>query len=157
MFTVAKSGDNPTIDSKFYIMFGHVEFELKTAPGTGIVSSAVLLSDALDEIDWEWLGGDSGQVQSNFFRQGNTESHDRVAFHANPDHNEGFHKYAIDWNSERIIWKIDGQEVRTLKEGEAKGQYPQTPMMIKAGIWAGGDSENEQGTIGTYTPQHTSL
>lgn len=39
---------------------------LEAAPGTGIVSSVVLESDDLDEIDWEFIGGDDGHVQSNF-------------------------------------------------------------------------------------------
>ena len=62
-------------------MFGHVEFTIKAAPGTGIVSSAVLQSDCLDEIDWEWLGGDDAQVQSNYFGKGITVSYNRGAFH----------------------------------------------------------------------------
>src|SRR4051794_20869156 len=73
-FTVAKSGDAPTLTSNFYIMFGHVDFILKAAPGTGIVSSAVLQSDCLDEIDWEWLGGNNNQVQTNYFGKGQTGS-----------------------------------------------------------------------------------
>jgi hypothetical protein len=62
-FTVAKSGDSPQLTSKWYIMFGRVEFVMKAAPGAGIVSSFVLQSDDLDEIDWEWLGADANQVQ----------------------------------------------------------------------------------------------
>ncbi|PGH13018.1 hypothetical protein AJ80_06502 [Polytolypa hystricis UAMH7299] len=146
-FTVAKSGDAPTITSRFYIMFGHVEWVIKAAPGTGIVSSAVLQSDALDEIDWEWLGGNNEQVQSNYFAKGDTSSYDRGAFHANPGNHDGFHTYSIDWTSSQIEWKIDGQSVRTLTPETSNNQYPQTPMMIKVGSWAGGDPGNPEGTI----------
>lgn len=59
--TVAKSGDAPTISSKWYIMFGKVEIVMKAAPGQGIVSSAVLQSDDLDEIDWEIIGSQTDQ------------------------------------------------------------------------------------------------
>ena len=38
-FTIAKQGDSPTIQSKFYILFGEVEVWLKAAPGKGVVSS----------------------------------------------------------------------------------------------------------------------
>lgn len=60
-----------------------------------------------------------------------------------------YHTYAVDWTSERIIWSIDGAEVRTLNYADALNgeNYPQTPMMIKIGIWAGGDSDNGEGTI----------
>lgn len=51
-FTVAKKGDAPTIQSKFYIFYGEVTVEMKASPGIGLVSSIVLESDDLDEIDW---------------------------------------------------------------------------------------------------------
>ena len=71
-FTITKSGDAPQLTSKWYIMFGKVEVVLKAAPGAGIVSSFVMQSDDLDEIDWEWLGSDPDEVQSNFFGKGQT-------------------------------------------------------------------------------------
>ena len=55
-FTINKSGDAPTIETNFYIFFGSISIFLRAAKGTGIVSSAILESDDLDEIDWEWLG-----------------------------------------------------------------------------------------------------
>ncbi|KAI9840654.1 MAG: hypothetical protein M1838_003956 [Thelocarpon superellum] len=146
-FTIAKSGDAPTILSKFYIMFGNVEVSLKAAPGVGIVSSSVLESDDLDEIDWEWLGADASQVQSNYFGKGQTGSYNRGAFHADPDNQSGFKTYAVDWTADQIEWQIDGSTVRTLTSAAAAGQYPQTPMQIKIGAWSGGDSSNAPGTI----------
>jgi beta-glucanase (GH16 family) len=130
-------------------MFGHVEFVVKAAPGAGIVSSAVLQSDCLDEIDWEWLGGDNGQVQSNYFGKGMTTTYNRGAYHAAPGNHDGFHKYTIDWTSEQIVWQIDGVTVRAMTASNAaEGQYPQTPMMLKIGTWSGGDPANAPGTIG---------
>lgn len=51
-FTLAKKGDAPTIRSNFYIWYGEISVEMKSAPGTGVVSSIVLESDTLDEVDW---------------------------------------------------------------------------------------------------------
>lgn len=51
-FTIAKRFDAPTLETNFYIFFGEVEVVLKTANGTGIVSSIVMQSDDLDEVDW---------------------------------------------------------------------------------------------------------
>lgn len=148
-FTVAKKGDGPLIQSGWYIMFGKVEYTIKAAPGTGIVSSAVLQSDDLDEIDWEWLGGKSSQVQTNYFGKGDTSSYNRGAFHSNPDNQAEWHTYSVDWTSQEIVWAIDGVTVRALTPATADtNQYPQSPMMIKVGVWAGGDSDNAQGTIG---------
>ncbi|KAL2000295.1 hypothetical protein VTN02DRAFT_3301 [Thermoascus thermophilus] len=147
-FTVAKQGDSPLIQSKWYIMFGRVDFQIKAAPGKGIVSSAVLQSDDLDEIDWEWLGGDDAQVQTNYFGKGNTQSFSRGAFSANPGNHDDFHTYTIDWTSEQIVWQIDGQTIRVLTPETAEpNQYPQSPMMVKVGVWAGGDPNNNPGTI----------
>lgn len=147
-FTVAKSGDSPLIKSNFYIMFGHVDYVIKAAPGQGIVSSAVLLSDCLDEIDWEWLGGDDTQGQTNYFGKGITTNYNRGAFENNPGNHDGFHTYSVDWTADAIIWSIDGTQVRTLTPGTADaGQYPQTPMVIKVGSWSGGDPSNSPGTI----------
>ncbi|KAF3388729.1 putative extracellular glycosidase [Penicillium rolfsii] len=147
-FTISKKGDGPLIQSGWYIMFGKVEFTIKVASGTGIVSSAVLQSDDLDEIDWEWLGGNNAQVQTNYFGKGDTSSYNRGAFHANAGNQDGFHTYSVDWTSSQIVWAIDGETVRVLTPATADtNQYPQTPMMIKVGVWAGGDPDNAQGTI----------
>ena len=147
-FTIAKSGDSPQIMSKFYIMFGKVEVSLKAAPGVGIVSSSVLQSDDLDEIDWEWLGADNNQVQSNYFGKGMTGTYNRGAFHPDASNQNSFKTYTIDWNADQIVWQIDGTTVRSLAASAAvTGQYPQTPMMIKIGAWSGGDSSNAPGTI----------
>ena len=52
MFTMDKKGDAPTIVSSFYIFWGSVSVIMKAAKGQGVVSSIVLESDDLDEIDW---------------------------------------------------------------------------------------------------------
>ncbi|PSN64309.1 hypothetical protein BS50DRAFT_70131 [Corynespora cassiicola Philippines] len=146
-FTVAKSGDSPQLISKWYIMFGKVEVQVKAAPGAGIVSSFVLLSDTLDEIDWEWLGADPDEVQTNFFGKGQTTSYNRGAFHADRGSQSGFKTYSIEWTASQIVWQIDGVTVRTLEPANAENQYPQTPMQVRFGAWSGGDSANPQGTI----------
>ncbi|KIW41269.1 uncharacterized protein PV06_06842 [Exophiala oligosperma] len=148
-FTIAKSGDSPSISSKWYIMFGHVDYVVKAAPGTGIVSAAILQSDCLDEIDWEWLGGDDTQAQSNYFGKGQTTTgYNRGAFHSAPNNHDEFHTYSIDWTADQIVWSIDGTTVRVMTQAQAEaGQYPQTPMYVKVGAWAGGDPSNPQGTI----------
>ncbi|CZT14605.1 related to CRH1-family of putative glycosidases might exert a common role in cell wall organiza [Ramularia collo-cygni] len=147
MFTVAKPGDAPTLSSKWYIMFGKYSITTKAAPGTGIVSSAVLQSDDLDEIDWEWLGGAVAEVQSNYFGKGQTTTYDRAAIHAVANTQAEFHTYTTEWTENQIVWSIDNKVIRVLNAGQAGGQYPQTPMQLKIGAWAGGDSSNSQGTI----------
>ena len=146
-FAISQQGNAPSLISKFYIMFGRVSIVSQAAPGTGVVSSCVLQSDDLDEIDWEWLGTQGNQVQTNYFGRGQTGSYNRGAQSNVNGNQQGFHTYTIDWNANQIVWSIDGQAVRSLQAGQANNQYPQTPMQIRLGAWAGGDSSNAPGTI----------
>lgn len=66
-FTVAKKGDAPTIQSEGFLHFGYVEVKMTAAKGQGIISSIVLQSQDLDEVDWEWIGGQEGHVEMNYF------------------------------------------------------------------------------------------
>jgi hypothetical protein len=69
-----------------YLFFGTVTATLEAASGAGIVSAFIMQSDDLDEIDWEWLGGVTTNVQSNYFSKGNTTTYNRSAMEnvANP-------------------------------------------------------------------------
>ncbi|GIZ48548.1 hypothetical protein CKM354_001160200 [Cercospora kikuchii] len=147
VFTVGGSGQAPTLSSKWYIMFGKYSVTLKAAPGVGIVSSAVLQSDTLDEIDWEWLGGKAGEVQSNYFGKGQTTTYDRAAVHATDNTQSEFHTYTVEWTKDQIVWSINDNTVRVLNAADAQGQFPQSPMQLKLGSWAGGDPSNNEGTI----------
>jgi hypothetical protein len=51
-FIMSSDGAAKTITSNWYIFFGKVEVTMKAANGTGVVSSFVMESDDLDEIDW---------------------------------------------------------------------------------------------------------
>jgi len=139
----------PTISSNWYIMFGKVEVEMQASPGKGIVSSLVLESDDLDEIDLEWLGGDTTEVESNYFGKGNTTSYTRALYHKVSAPQSGMHTYTIDWDKDSIKWSIDGALTRTLAYADALGgqNYPQTPMRVKLGNWDGGSSTSPAGTV----------
>jgi len=148
VFTIAKKGDAPTITSKWYMMFGHYDIKVKAAPGQGVISSLVLQSDDLDEIDWEWVGSASEEVQTNYYGKGQTTTYDRGKTVAAPGSQAEFHTYSLDWTSEAITWSIDGKTVRTLTPETAdKDQYPQSPMMLKIGPWVAGDVGQPQGTV----------
>lgn len=127
-----------------------MDVTVRAAKGTGIVTSLVLQSDDLDEIDWEWLGTDSQEnvVQTNYFSRGNTSTYDRGANFNVDNVLDNFHTYSLDWTQERLIWSIDGTAVRTLENTGLTGAYayPQTPMQIKLGTWCGGCSKDE-GTV----------
>ena len=129
-------------------MFGKVEITMKAAPGAGIVSTLVLQSDDLDEIDMEWLGADSTEVQTNYFGKGQVTTFNRGAFNPAPNNQGEFVTYTVEWTSEQITWSVGNSIVRVLTPATADAdQYPQTPMQIKFGAWSGGDPSNAPGTI----------
>ncbi|KAF1840170.1 glycoside hydrolase family 16 protein [Cucurbitaria berberidis CBS 394.84] len=144
-FVIAKKGDAPTIGSETKLHFGYVEVTMKAAPGQGIISSIVLQSEDLDEVDWEWIGGVDSRVQMNYFGKGNTTTFDRMIEGDVANNQNEFHTYALNWTAEAITWIVDNKPLRTLKYADANGgkNFPQTPCNVRLGNWAGGDSENE--------------
>ncbi|KAJ5408944.1 hypothetical protein N7509_002827 [Penicillium cosmopolitanum] len=148
-FSISEQGDAPTIESEFYIFFGRVDVNFRAANGTGIISTMVMESDDLDEIDWEQISTYDTSIETDYFGKGNTTSYDRGTTVTVSTPEETFHTYSVDWTSSRIEWLLDGDVVRTLEYADAVSgtNYPQTPMRIKIGIWAGGDPDNSEGTI----------
>lgn len=150
-FQIDRSGDSPMVASKFYMLFGRLEVVMKAAPGKGIVSSAILQSEALDEIDWEFLGSNTTHVLSNYYGKGNDTYGNRGReYPIGKAPQEEFHNYTIDWTKERIQWWLDGKMLRELLPTEALNgkNYPQTPMNVRLGMWAGGDTKhNKPGVV----------
>ncbi|KAK2592668.1 hypothetical protein QQS21_009635 [Conoideocrella luteorostrata] len=146
-FTILKQGDSPTIRSKFYFFFGRTEIWLKVAPGRGIISSMMLLSDDLDEIDWEFLGSNKSFATTNFFGKGRQDFKNGGS-HPMSGMQDDYHNYTTVWTKESIQWFIDGNHVRTMNAKDANNtqNYPQTPMRMSVGIWAGGDPSLPEGT-----------
>ncbi|POS72474.1 extracellular cell wall glucanase Crf1 [Diaporthe helianthi] len=128
VFPIEKRTDAPYIWTTGYFLYGHVDVMMQAAPGIAVISSAVLLLDTADEIDWEWSGNNYRQAKPNF------------------EMTAGLHKYSIDWTAERLTWSIDGQLVRTLLRKDcdnADHQYPQTPSRFHLGVWVAGDPDRQ--------------
>ena len=152
-FTIAKQKDSPTLASQWFIHFGRVEVLMKAARGQGIVSSIVIQSDTLDEIDWELIGGNETHVQSNYFGKGVTLPYNRALWHPVDKPMDRFVNYTVDWTKEKIDFYVDSAKIRTLMYEECTHAvlgniFPQTPANVRIGIWSGGDPDhNHQGTV----------
>lgn len=128
---------------------------MQAAPGEGVISSAVLMSDTADEVDWEWSGNNykfgRPNVQTNYFGKGITANYDRsTTEHTEFEMTTGFHKYSIDWTADSLTWSIDDKVVRTLYRKDCDNgehQYPQTPSRFHLGVWVAGDPDNAPGVI----------
>ncbi|BCS03026.1 glycoside hydrolase family 16 protein [Aspergillus luchuensis] len=147
--TINKQGDAPTIETPYYIFFGEISIVMKASAGTGIISSIVLESDDLDEVDWEVLGSYTTELQTDYFGKGDSSTSNRWTWEPIDDPQSTFHTYTLTWTPAALTWSIDGTATRTLSYSDAANgtRYPQTPMQVRIGIWAGGDPENNQGTI----------
>lgn len=71
--TIVKEGDSVTVQTTFYVFFGQIEVMLKAASGQGIISTFDMLSDDLDEIDVEIMGGNTSYTSTNYYGWGNTD------------------------------------------------------------------------------------
>ncbi|KAK9440711.1 glycoside hydrolase family 16 protein [Metarhizium brunneum] len=146
VFTIQTETNAPTIETGKYIFFGRVDVVMQAAPGAGIITSAVLQSDDLDEIDWEFVGSDNAQVQTNYFSKGDTTTYDRGKYHPIGNPTGSFHTYTVEWTSKQVNWMIDGQSVRVLDAATVGAKFPQTPMQIKLGTWCAGGKNSPEGT-----------
>lgn len=151
IFPIENEVEAPAVTASKYIFFGRVSITLQAAPGVGIVTSVVLQSDDLDEITWEWVGGDNAHVQTVYFSKGNTETNDRVTYVPVKDPLSSLHTYTVQWYSDKLEWMVDDVVVRTLVYNEADNGkpngYPQAPMVLKVGTWVAGKKTASQGTI----------
>ncbi|KAK8852084.1 concanavalin A-like lectin/glucanase domain-containing protein [Apiospora arundinis] len=148
-FTIAKQGYSPTLTSNFYFFFGRTEVIMKAAPGQGIISSIVWKSDDLDEVDWEFLGSKPGEASTNYFGKDRRDNTNAGYHPVEGGVQADYHNYTCVWTKDKLEWHLDGKLIRTLLPEAANKteNYPQTPMMLSIGIWAGGDPGQPKGTI----------
>lgn len=72
LLTMAPDTVGTLLASSHYMWYGKVSATLRTSRGRGVVTAFILLSDVKDEIDYEFVGSDLTQAQSNFYFQGIT-------------------------------------------------------------------------------------
>jgi beta-glucanase (GH16 family) len=145
-FTVAKQGDSPTLRTNFYFFFGRTELHMKAAPGQGIISSMMWLSDDLDEVDWEILGANDTHASTNYYGKG-VEDFTKAGWHfVEGGMQEEYVNYTTTWTKEELNWYINGENVRKVVAKDDIDSYPQTPMRLSIGIWAAGDPRMPEGT-----------
>lgn len=149
-FTIKSQGQSVTYVTSFYFFFGRTEVIMKAAAGRGIVSSIVWMSDVLDEVDWEFIGGRDNYVLTNYFGKGEPHWTNGGNLTIPGNIQTEWHNYTNVWTKDKLEWWLDGSLIRTLTPKEANNtrNYPQTPMQLSLGIWSGGDTKmNPPGTV----------
>lgn len=72
LLTMAPDTVGTLMSSINYIWYGKVSITLTTSRGQGVVTAAILMSDSKDEIDYEFVGVDVQNAQTNYYAQGIT-------------------------------------------------------------------------------------
>lgn len=70
LLTMAPDSVGTVLASAAYVWYGKVSATMKSSRGTGVVTSFILLSDVKDEIDYEFVGVELDNAQSNYYFQG---------------------------------------------------------------------------------------
>ncbi|KAI1427127.1 concanavalin A-like lectin/glucanase domain-containing protein [Xylaria sp. FL1777] len=150
VFTISEQGQSTNLATNFYFFFGRTEVLMKAARGQGIISSIVWGSDTLDEVDWEFKGGNESWAFSNYFGKGDTNVTGTGGDHPVTGSIYDLHNYTTVWTQDKLEWHLDGSLVRTLLAKDANNTYyfPQTPMTLRLGSWVGGDTKTQApGTV----------
>ncbi|EZF25221.1 hypothetical protein H112_02444 [Trichophyton rubrum D6] len=152
LLTMAPSTVGTLLGHNHYMWYGKTTAKLKTSRGRGVVTAFILMSDAKDEIDFEFIGADLTTAQTNYYYQGITDyTHGKNQSLSNTF--DEYHTYEIDWKPETITWSIDGKVIRTLDRDSTMNEtthqynYPSTPARVQLSLWPAGLSTNGEGTI----------
>lgn len=121
--------------SREYFGYGRYDVSMKPIKNDGVVSSFFTYtgpSDGTkwDEIDIEFLGKNTTQVQFNYYTNG-VGNHEYV-YNLGFDASQSFHTYSFIWKPGEITWCVDGKAVYT-----ATKDIPTTPGKIMMNAWAG--------------------
>ncbi|KAI9598542.1 glycosyl hydrolases family 16-domain-containing protein [Syncephalis fuscata] len=138
-------GFGATVTWTRLLEYGKATVVMKSASTSpGVVSSFITKSPEGDEIDFEWVGKDPTEVQSNYYYNNELDYTKGSHHQMGVDTSKEFHEYAIEWMPDHVTWWIDGKAVRTLtRDSTAKmdnGTYkfPNKMSNVQFSIWDGG-------------------
>jgi beta-glucanase (GH16 family) len=154
LLTMAQGTVGTLLASTHYVWYGKICSKISTAQGKGVVTAFILMSDVKDEIDFEWVGADISNVQSNYYSQGVTVyTNSKNLTVPNGNAVESEHEYCIDWKEDDLTWTVDGKEMRKLERDSTwnstagRYDYPQTPARVMLSLWPAGLPTNAKGTV----------
>lgn len=134
---------------------GRFEADIRAARGSGLVTGFFLHRDTpRQEIDIELMGGDPRHMLANvYFNPGDDGTAMDFGYRGSPfrvdlgfDSTADFHRYAIDWRPDRVIWLVDDQVVHE-RGGWDPTPIPHLRMRLHGNLWAP-RSEELAGRVG---------
>jgi len=152
LLTMAESTVGTLLTSTHYVWYGKITATMMASAGKGVVTAFIMMSAMKDEIDFEFVGENTGSVQSNYYFQGVTDYNQMNPLTVDST-NGKLHTYTIDWQPDQLTWSVDGTVMRTVKKSDTWNStdntfhYPQSPSRIQLSLWPAGLPSNGEGTI----------
>jgi len=154
MLTMGEGTSGSIMASTHYVWYGKICATMRSSQGRGVVTAFIMMSDVRDEIDFEWVGVDLNNVQSNYYSQGVTVYTNAANLSLSGGNSvERLHEYCLDWKPESLTWYVDGKSMRTKEKKDTwnstsnRFDYPQTPSRVMLSLWPAGVATNAKGTI----------
>ncbi|KAH6572094.1 hypothetical protein BASA61_005058 [Batrachochytrium salamandrivorans] len=133
-----------------YLLYARITARIKAIPVAGVITTFITMSDTKDEIDWEVVGSDTNNAQTNVFYKGIEE----FGIHSTTEPVKNistWHNYTMDWKHDTLTWEMDGEVRRTLNRlnstspmtPEGEHWYPTTASRVQISVWDGGASGNK--------------
>lgn len=142
--TAVRSFTSAAIASRTRYRFGRFSIELRPAKCQGVVTGFFLHRNApRQEIDIEFPGNDTTKMLINvYYNPGIDGTKLEYGYRGTPvsielgfDANDDYHLYEIEWQENRIVWRVDGCVVHQRQQWNPT-PVPDLPMELNANLWA---------------------
>jgi hypothetical protein len=136
-------GQGATIPTIRWLQYGTISARIRVAPGRGVVSSFITKTDISDtvgdEIDFEMLGANPREVQTNWYTDGQIDytKGSKWNFPSTGSTQGDYHVYTIEWFPNRVRWLVDNNEIRSMTP-DASGKFPKMLGRAFFSVWDAG-------------------
>ena len=146
-------------EARSHEWYGYGDFEVRMKPAKKAGTASTFFTctgdydtnlegekNPWDEIDIEFLGKDTTQVQFNYYVNG-LGGHEYM-YDLGFDASEEFHNYGFRWTEDYICWFVDGEPVHKVEASEGN-PMPAAAGRILMNYWCG--TSEAEGWMGAYS------
>ena len=146
-------------EARSHEWYGYGDFEVRMKPAKKAGTASTFFTctgdydinlegepNPWDEIDIEFLGKDTTQVQFNYYVNG--QGGHEYMYDLGFDASEEFHNYGFRWTEDYICWFVDGEPVHKVEASEGN-PMPAAAGRILMNYWCG--TSEAEGWMGAYS------